>query len=149
MKKASILGTCIIALVAFAAWAPNVSAMSSFESQGAEGLSCAQCHPVFGAGPSDPDHVAHAEPAGNDCNSCHLGSFNDPPIEQNCTRCHGHAEDAGGDDTSVGEGRGLRQHHQNAGASNCGLCHNDARGPAGVGEDVGGLPRLPPDYPFQ
>ena len=72
--------------------------MSSFESPGAEGLSCAQCHPVFGAGPSDPDHQAHAEPAGGDCNSCHVGGFDNPDIGQNCTRCHGRLEDAGGDD---------------------------------------------------
>jgi hypothetical protein len=111
--------------------------MQSFESPGAEGLSCAQCHPALAdSGPGDQNHGAHAEPAGGDCNSCHLGAFNDPPIEQNCTRCHGRFEDAGGDNISAGEGRGLRQHHQNAGVSDCGLCHSDATGPAGVGEDV-------------
>ncbi len=137
MKKISILCYCIIALAAFAAWAPDVLAMSSFESPGAEGLSCSDCHPALAnSGPGDANHVAHGEPTGQDCASCHVGSFNDPPIGVNCTRCHGRAQDAGGDGLSAGEGRGLRQHHQNSGASDCGLCHSDATGPVGVGEDV-------------
>ena len=114
MKKIIVPGVCIIALVAIAAWAPNVLAMSSFNDNGAEGLSCADCHSALAnSGPSDPNHIAHGEPTNQDCNSCHLGAFDNPPIGQNCTRCHGRLEDAGGDGLSEGEGRGLRQHHQN------------------------------------
>jgi hypothetical protein len=61
MRKIVWISSCIIALVAFAAWAPNASAMPNFNDPGAEGLSCAQCHPAltdFG-----PGHSAHAAPA--------------------------------------------------------------------------------------
>jgi VCBS repeat-containing protein len=137
VKKGSILLMCMIALVAFAIWAPDASAMSNFNDAGAEGLSCAQCHPALAdTGPGNANHIAHGEPTGQDCNSCHLGAFNNPPIDVNCTRCHGRTQDAGGDGLSAGEGRGLRIHHQDTGASNCGLCHSDAIGPLGVGENV-------------
>jgi hypothetical protein len=60
-----------------------------------------------------------------------------------CLGCHGRWEDAGNDNVSGGLGAGLRQHHTNAGVTECKTCHADAD-PANytpVGEDV-----LPPYY---
>ncbi len=60
-----------------------------------------------------------------------------------CMGCHGRNEDAGNDNISGGLGAGLRQHHTNAGVTECKTCHRDAD-PANytpVGEDV-----LPPYY---
>lgn len=60
-----------------------------------------------------------------------------------CMGCHGRSEDAGNDNASEGLGAGLRQHHTNAGVSECKTCHSDAD-PANytpVGENV-----LPPFY---
>jgi hypothetical protein len=60
-----------------------------------------------------------------------------------CVGCHGRAEDMGHDTSSSGLGAGLRQHHTNAGVTECKSCHADAD-PAlytPVGEDV-----LPPYY---
>ncbi len=88
------------------------------------------------------------------CDTCHtrppgfypvyLGSssstFFDPI---GCMGCHGRSEDAGNDDVSAGLGAGLRQHHTNAGVTECKTCHSDAD-PANytpVGENV-----LPPYY---
>jgi hypothetical protein len=55
-----------------------------------------------------------------------------------CGGCHGRNEDAGNDSISRGLGAGLRQHHTNAGVTECKTCHRDAN-PANytpVGEDV-------------
>ncbi len=60
-----------------------------------------------------------------------------------CGGCHGRNEDAGNDPISAGLGAGLRQHHTNAGVTECKTCHSDAD-PANytpVGENV-----LPPNY---
>jgi len=60
-----------------------------------------------------------------------------------CMGCHGRNEDAGNDSISQGLGAGLRQHHTNAGVTECKTCHADAD-PANytpVGENV-----LPPFY---
>jgi hypothetical protein len=60
-----------------------------------------------------------------------------------CMGCHGRKEDAGNDSISAGFGAGLRQHHTNAGVTDCKTCHADAD-PANytpVGENV-----LPPFY---
>ena len=134
MRQRLFLGFCVIAWVAIAAWIPHASAYEFFD--GTTPSACAPCHPAlanFG-----PGHAAHAEPTGNDCGLCHNGGLsgrNGPPLS-NCVICHGRALDAGGDGLSAGVGRGLRQHHQNAKVADCGACHSDATGPAGVGEDV-------------
>lgn len=55
-----------------------------------------------------------------------------------CGGCHGRNEDAGNDSISGGLSAGLRQHHTNAGVTECKTCHEDAD-PANytpVGEDV-------------
>ncbi|MDX2410373.1 MAG: PKD domain-containing protein [Woeseiaceae bacterium] len=111
------------------AWAPLASAYTGFED------GCQTCH--AGLHDEGPDHDAHALISNDDCGSCHDGvpGRNNPPLA-NCVRCHGRDADAGGDTISAGLGRGLRQHHENTGTTVCGLCHGDATGAAGVGEDV-------------
>ncbi len=84
------------------------------------------------------------------CDVCHLESGRYPVILNfsatdelepiGCMGCHGRWEDQGVDS---GLGAGLRQHHTNAGVTECKTCHLDAD-PANytpVGEDV-----LPPNY---
>jgi hypothetical protein len=84
------------------------------------------------------------------CDVCHLESGRYPVVLNfsattvlepiGCGGCHGRDEDAGIDS---GPGAGLRQHHTNAGVTECKTCHADAD-PANytpVGEDV-----LPPNY---
>jgi len=89
------------------------------------------------------------------CDTCHVSSGRYPvyislsaggggvlePIS--CLGCHGRSEDAGHDNASEGLGAGLRQHHTNAGVTECKTCHDDAD-PANytpVGENV-----MPPYY---
>jgi hypothetical protein len=87
------------------------------------------------------------------CDTCHLDSGRYPVLLNfsattflapiGCVGCHGRQEDAGNDSISGGLGAGLRQHHTNAGITECKTCHADAD-PANytpVGEDV-----LPPNY---
>jgi hypothetical protein len=87
------------------------------------------------------------------CDTCHtrppfypvfLGSSTSTFFDSvSCMGCHGRLEDAGNDSISEGLGAGLRQHHTNAGVTECKTCHEDAD-PANytpVGEDV-----LPPYY---
>jgi hypothetical protein len=84
------------------------------------------------------------------CDVCHMESGRYPVILDSsatddlepigCVGCHGRREDEGVDS---GLGAGLRQHHTNAGVTECKTCHADAD-PANytpVGEDV-----LPPNY---
>jgi hypothetical protein len=71
----------------------------------------------------------------------HSASSQLEPIS--CMGCHGREEDEGNDNISHGLGAGLRQHHTNAGITECKTCHSDAD-PANytpVGENV-----LPPYY---
>jgi len=87
------------------------------------------------------------------CDTCHSGGVRYPvylnwsatthfePI--GCMGCHGRSEDAENGSASEGYGAGLRQHHTNAGVTECKTCHEDAN-PANytpVGENV-----LPPFY---
>jgi hypothetical protein len=87
------------------------------------------------------------------CDTCHQDSGRYPVLLNEsatvflepigCVGCHGRREDAGHDSVSEGLGAGLRQHHTNAGVTECKTCHADAD-PANytpVGENV-----LPPDY---
>lgn len=87
------------------------------------------------------------------CDVCHMESGRYPVILDSsattdlepisCMGCHGRWEDAGNDNQSRGLGAGLRQHHTNAGVTECKTCHSDAD-PANytpVGEKV-----LPPNY---
>jgi hypothetical protein len=95
-------------------------------------------------------HIMVDKLSSSRCNVCHIQSGRYPvfmsfsatdelePIS--CMGCHGRYEDQG---VNSGLGAGLRQHHTNAGVTECKTCHADAD-PANytpVGEDV-----LPPNY---
>jgi hypothetical protein len=120
---------------------------------------CSACHgdftddtsPAGTVFPSGDKHAMHNGSGSMDtaCDLCHtsgdgrnpfLGSStgtNDTP-GLGCVGCHGRAEDAGHDGISNGLGAGLRQHHHQAGVTNCAGCHTDAD-PASamlVGEQV-------------
>jgi hypothetical protein len=68
-----------------------------------------------------------------------------------CVGCHGRSEDAGNDSKFFGGlGAGLRQHHTNAGVTECKTCHSDAD-PANytpVGENVSPPYYFTPDPEF-
>jgi hypothetical protein len=157
MRKLSILGTCIIALVTLAVWASQADAYERYNG------GCQNCHGSFTDGisptgsviPSNDKHTMHrsASNMNTECNLCHTsGDGRDPFIGSSdgtadnpglgCVGCHGRLEDEGNDSVSNGLGAGLRQHHFNAGIF-CGGCHSDSD-PANykpAGEDV-----LPPYY---
>jgi cysteine-rich repeat protein len=120
---------------------------------------CADCHGNFRVSPyisnvdggswGDDLHDVHRRTMLNsDCDTCH-GATRFPVILDSsnggtnlsaisCVGCHGREEDIGNDDTSLGRGAGLRQHHTAAGIPDCADCHSDAD-PAiytPVGEDV-------------
>jgi hypothetical protein len=63
MKKGSILLLCIIALVAFAAWAPNVNAFSNLYDD-----NCAGCHGATQTCAGCHAHGVHSNAAKNDIN---------------------------------------------------------------------------------
>ncbi len=161
----TIAGLAALAAVALAGSARDAGAYSTWTDRSKReplDTNCAQCHgDYFG-----PDYVSlvdgqawgqnlmdgHIGLLAFDCATCHTGFQFDTvflgssdggnglaPIS--CLGCHGRAEtDAGGAVT----GAGLRQHHWNAGVSDCqSACHRDAD-PAlftTVGEDV-----LPPYF---
>jgi PKD repeat protein len=106
----------MIALVAFAIWAPNATAFSDFGGVGS-GNNCAAdgCHAgQFGAGNGDATHLAHAEIVGeNNCTVCHGGFPTN--LGNNCTQCH--------------NGPGLRTHHRTAGNGPCAGCHDNPETP--------------------
>jgi len=114
---------------------------------GTYGDGCVDCHGDFNDSPyiSLKDGVSwgaslmerHIDILDGDCDTCHTepsrspvflasseGGEGLPPIS--CVGCHGRAQDVGNDDTSEGYGAGLRQHHYNAGVTECADCHIDA-----------------------
>ncbi len=152
MKKGSILLFCIIALVAFAAWAPNVEAYSNY------GGGCQNCHGGFlalnyqsntaqdGVAWNTSLHSGHQGFAG--CTACHQQIGDNPLIAgpsgdgfNSCMGCHGRDEDANNLGVGPGRGAGLRQHHWvNNITTTCSGCHPDSN-PAAftpVGEDIPG-----------
>ena len=124
-----IAASCVALLAAF--WVPSVVANPDFSG-------CDGCHADIAN--KGPDHDTHAAALGGDCDACHgSGDKKNPPLD-NCVGCHGRDADAGGDSVSAGLARGLRQHHQVSGITQCSACHSDATGPVGVGEHI--LPSL-------
>ena len=142
MKKIPLTYLCIIALVAFAAWAANVSAYDTYQTtDGAlDNCSQSQCHPGFDTvgGPTHQLHTAIT----NDCTLCHTDFPGNIPVYtmpapagdnlEGCRGCHGV-------DNNTGDGIpnfnfddqwavGLRAFHENpfgadqAGA--CSFCHS-------------------------
>jgi hypothetical protein len=108
---------------------------------------CAECHGNFRASPyisnvdgsnwGDDLHDVHRSTMlDDDCDTCHsaqrfpvildasFGGVGLAPIS--CVGCHGREADMGNDDTSLGRGAGLRQHHDAAGVPDCADCHLDA-----------------------
>jgi len=120
---------------------------------------CDDCHGGFRSSPytslsdgsswGDDLHDVHRNTMlGGDCDACHAGGFAPVSLDSSdggsglsaisCVGCHGREEDMGNDSVSAGRGAGLRQHHTNAGETDCVGCHDDAV-PASytpVGEDV-------------
>ena len=143
----------------------NASAFEQFSEDG-DLTNCAGCHGDFRA--NDYTSLSDGQSWGNlhnlhrstmlsgDCDACHLASGRFPvPLDESaggtgldpigCMGCHGRAEDnvAGNPSFPNGLGAGLRQHHTNAGVTDCLECHADAN-PANytpVGENV-----LPPYF---
>lgn len=134
-------------------------------SQNGDATNCRACHGDFRAGIyiSRVDgqnwgnlHNLHRQTmVSGDCDVCH-GSSNFPvriassnggtgmdPLS--CVGCHGRAGDnvASNPEFPNGYGAGLRQHHFNAGVTDCVECHADAdpSNYSAVGEDI-----LPPYY---
>jgi hypothetical protein len=84
MKRTTILGICITAFVAIAAWAPNVLAYEN-------GSSCRNCHSLGGT--SATTHRNHSNNYGVGCMQCHEQQTGDDPIVANsCGNCHGGGE---------------------------------------------------------
>jgi hypothetical protein len=129
-----------------------------------QGCSDGACHGDFRATPYDPPsgdtswadglHDVHRfNMLDGDCDVCHGSGPGFSPVSLNssvggdglaaisCAGCHSRVEPDDGGNIS---GMGLRQHHFNAGTTDCEECHDDANpGPSfmPVGEDV-----LPPYY---
>ena len=150
---------CIIALVAFAAWAPNVEAWVTFDNDGAAGTSCVTCHGAFSGAnytsstSQDPVawganlHDGHRRSFVPSCTDCHQAIGDNPliggpsggPNVQSCVGCHGRDEDVTPNDGAFGgpgpgRGDGLRAHHAATGTAICAGCHSADTTP--VGEDV-------------
>ena len=128
-------------------------------SEGRTSGFCADCHGGFGASPYSPPsgeadwtddlHDVHRnDMLDGDCDTCHKGSKFPVLINSSdggdgldpisCVGCHGRQADVGNDSESDGLGAGLRQHHTNAGVTDCADCHSDAvpGNYTPVGEDV-------------
>ena len=130
-----------------------------------DATNCGSCHGDFRSNaytsPSDGQlwgniHNLHRSTMlSGDCNACHgndtfpvllaSATGGDGLAGISCMGCHGRSEDnvAANPEFPNGAGAGLRQHHYNAGVTNCAGCHGDSN-PANyttVGEDV-----LPPFY---
>ena len=106
MKRTTILGICITAFVAIAAWAPNVLAYENYR----EG--CNDCHTF-----RPTTHDLHRQTMGISCGTCHVGGTSAPiTIASTCATCH---------DPAL-----LRTNHQNVyGATVCSDCHDIAPPP--------------------
>ena len=166
MKQLSMWATAYVRPVFVSLFTITVLMTGAYEAWAYETYStdknfgnCADCHGNFrvspymslsdGASWGDDLHDVHRRVMlTSDCSTCHgpsrfpvsLDSSNGgtglAPIS--CVGCHGREEDIGNDSESTGRGAGLRQHHTNAGVSECADCHSDAI-PANympVGEDV-------------
>lgn len=100
----------VIAVLVFAAWAPNAGAYSDF---GGSGANCKKCHTEFVGGPGDTEHDAHSAGIPGGCATCHGAALNVPALLTDCVKCHLQA--------------GLVAHHQNAsvpvGPPDCANCH--------------------------
>ncbi len=154
MKKISIISLCIMALVAFAMWAPSADAFMFYsDNSGAVGsANCSACHTGFR---SNNNYVSQAEGVawGSSLHDAHLSGTT---IGSSCNNCHGgtgsvqrgvNLSSSGNAADGVNalacsgchQGPGLREHHRSAGAHSCSGCH-----PAS--EDGGTEDTMPPWY---
>ena len=156
----------LIIFFSFTILLPATAFAYSQYSQNGDATNCAGCHgdfrsnnyisPVDGQSWGNIHNLHRSTMLGGDCSTCHSPSGRFPVLlDQStggdgldpiaCMGCHGRAEDnvAGNPGFPHGRGAGLRQHHSNAGVTECAGCHDDAN-PANytpVGEEV-----LPPYY---
>jgi cysteine-rich repeat protein len=164
-RRCLFLASFLGAFTALVVYAPTASAYEQY-SQNKDATNCRGCHGDFRASPyvsladgvswGDDAHDIHRrDMLGSDCDTCHgngpffpvlmgssAGGTGFPAI--GCVGCHGRDADTGNDGISPGYGAGLRQHHTNAGVTDCADCHSDAvlTNYTPVGEDV------LPDYYF-
>ena len=86
MKKTSVLFVCMIALVVFAAWAPNADAFNAVVTP-----QCLDCHDARNVaslnGPGATSHDNHQPRTGNNCQACHV-QIGDIPESSTCGVCH-------------------------------------------------------------
>jgi hypothetical protein len=161
MKKLLALSILVLATLAF--WAPRAEAYPTY-SNDRDATNCRGCHGDFRATDyfsladqalwgANNHNVHRSDMLNSDCGTCHGASFFPVQIGGSaggvgfpaigCVGCHGRQADTGNDSVSAGYGAGLRQHHTNAGETDCLNCHVDADpGFTLDGEDV------LPDYYF-
>ena len=130
-----------ITITVFTLWVSEARAYEKYSG-------CKDCHGSFRGGQytslsdgsrwSDNLHNVHRnDMLGGDCDACHAsGGKGTVFIDRSqggegltaisCVGCHGREEDIGNDSVSAGRGAGLRQHHTNAGQTDCQDCHSDA-----------------------
>ncbi len=157
--------TWLLTVVCLLAWSSSGFAYDKY-SANRDATNCRACHgdfratayvsPVDGQNWGNLHNLHRTNMLNSDCNACHFSSRFPTFIGSSaggtglspigCLGCHGRAEDnvAGNPEFPAGGyGAGLRQHHQNAGITDCLECHDDSA-PASytpVGEHV-----LPPYY---
>ncbi len=111
MKRTTILGICITAFLAIAAWAPNGLA---YEYNG----SCTSCHNWFST--SHNNHMNRTS-----CSTCHDNNRNGYTTASSCSSCHDAAP--------------LQTNHiNNYGVSSCEGCHPQSPPPSCIDNDGDG-----------
>jgi len=165
VKKTSLLITLGLALIALAVVAPEAGAYKFWSTNVNASGNCASCHAGFretspyispkGGSWGDSLHNVHVNTIMGgtaSCDACHGGAditatrmvnlsssavAADGVNAISCDGCHGRLQD-GTVGAAGGWGAGLRQHHQNAGITDCLDCHADSD-PAAftpVGENI-------------
>ncbi len=139
-----LIGAALGAIIG--SWTPNADAYPLYRV--APGQDCVTCHGDFRASgyvdrtdgqtwDSSLHNTHRFDMLSGDCLACHLApnpNYTTPFLKQSaggvgfepisCVGCHGRAEDDA--DPLAGYGAGLRQHHWNAGITNCVGCHPDS-----------------------
>lgn len=125
-------------------------AYEQFSQDGGDATNCGACHGDFrsssyislsdGTNWGNLHNLHRNTMLSGDCDACHLDDDEFPVLLSSsaggnglapisCAGCHGNEEDhseANPDWPQSGYGAGLRQHHYNAGVTNCANCHQDA-----------------------
>jgi len=90
MKKLSLISYCIIALVAFATWAPNVQAYQYYSDAINDTGMCATCHQGF-----RETGNYNSPKEGFWGTSLHNAHLNNTTVGSSCDNCHGGAGTSG------------------------------------------------------